>query len=364
MSISATGRDRASRSIDVENKGLKRLAGCWALGALALMLLARTAPAARGEDPPDTCGGQVSDFVDFSKPPNEIEGQNKIRIGIQPGIDEKTKRPTLEVSGIAYYPDNVVITVGIRHAKVRTCFDQKKVVVKDHTFTYKFGPFLKAMPGGGLVIEADFVLGQQPPAVQKELAAGNFFKNSPPCKHDKGNRTEVTYSQGGGEAEQDAVKAEKDVIGAFRKGTLDAYTVCGASLAGGAGNASAALSKLDKDLDDVAAVFNTWRAGRQFTLFPNRIAQLKTLKGHIRDACKYRAAAAGAPIPNVPAANAASMQAAEDKEVTKLADEVKGFLDETNSLDKAFEASAKPSSATPAPANGGDAKPPENPPRK
>lgn len=323
-------------------------------GLAALMVLAvgsGTLVASRADEAPDTCGGQVSDFVDFSKPPNEIEGQNKVRIGIQPGVEAKTKRPIIDVSGIAYYPDGVIIIVGIRHAKVRTYFDQQKVVVKDHAFNHRFGPFDKVMPGGGLVIEAEFVLAQQTQTAQKELAAGNYFKNSPPCRHDKGNRTAVTYSQGGGEAEAQAVKAEKDAIAAFRKGALDAHAACGAAIQANAGSAASALTKLNKDLEDVGSSFDNWRKERLFVLFPNRIAQLKTLKGHIANANRARAAAAGATVPNLPQAQAGQVQATEEKEVTKLADEVKGFLDEADSLDKAFEASAqKPAAgASPAP---------------
>jgi hypothetical protein len=319
----------------------------------------------RGDD--DPCTGIIADIVDFSKPPSEIEGQNKIRIGIQPMKDPVSGQLSLRVSGIAYYPDNVIVTLGVRHKKVREHFDKKDVLVKNHTFSYKFGPFKKYIPGGGLVVDAIFLITAQKEDVKAKLISDRYFRCSPPCKHDQGNLTQVSYSFGGLAAEEESIKAEKDQIAKTRQSIMDAKTVAESVISKieskdkGPGEAQAALRKLDEDLKAAATDFNRWKADRLFLLFANRTSQLKSLSTHVRAELRARAVVAGATVQGLAADEAAKAATSEPPIVVRIADEVKAFLDEADSLDKAFEASHDAARDAPTHAPSGEAKAPASP---
>ncbi len=304
---------------------------------------------------PDPCTGSITDQVDFSKPPNEIEGQNKLVVAIQPVKTDKGL--TIEVSGVAYYPDGVLLNIAIRHRKLRTHFEEKRVAVKDHVFGGTLGPFAKPIPPGGLVVEAIFILGLQPPQIAKKLKDDNYMHCNPPCKHDSGNLRAASYSLGTTQEEQAAEKAEKEVIAEARKGLFDAYKACGEligkieSKQTEPSGATADLDRLDKDLEAVSAAYNAWRTGRQFQLFSDRTVQLKNLKASIRSALRSRAVLAGVTLADVPAGKAADMRASAEKDLTRIGDDLKGFLDEADSLSKAYQAGESkptlPSAASP-----------------
>jgi hypothetical protein len=104
------------------------------------------------------------------------------------------------------------------------------------------------------------------------------------------------------------------------------------------GEASPALKKLDDDLKAAANDFNRWKNDRLFLLFPNRVGQLKSMSTHVRDSLRARAAVAGASVPGLAADEASKAASSEPATVTRISDEIKAFLDEADSLDKAFDA--------------------------
>src|SRR5581483_4669317 len=100
------------------------------------------------------------------------------------------------------------------------------------------------------------------------------------------------------------------------------------------------LTSLDKDLEAVSTVFNNWRKTRQFALFPNRITQLTALKEHIREAIRARAVLAGATVQGLTPVKAKEERDAEEREIARNGDELKGFLDDPDALEHELAAAA------------------------
>jgi hypothetical protein len=172
--------------------------------AAGLAFAAFLAPAtalAQGGDPCDV--NRVIDVkVPFFRPPSEVQGYNKIRMHMLPHRDEANGTLTIEVRGTAYYPDDVVLVVGIRHAKVKEHFKKEtKVIVKDRTFSCRFGPFKKVIPGGGLAVDAAFLMGSQSDKVKDVLLKERWFHCNPPCSNDLASVGHIIWSNGGYEAQ-------------------------------------------------------------------------------------------------------------------------------------------------------------------
>jgi hypothetical protein len=250
-----------------------------------------------------------------------------------PTRDEATGAITLEVRGTAYYPDGVVIFLDVRHAKVVDYFDKEKTVVKNRTISHKLKPMTKAVPGGGIAIEAWFLLSAQTEAVKEQLHRDHWFRCDPPCEHDTKNVTHVTWSNGGWDAQAEAEKVEKGEIAKAQKDVLDAQAACQqvidkiAAKEADPSIAAATLQKLEGDLRAAADGFNSWSKARQFLLFGMRVAQLRSLSSHVRECARAAAASAGASVPDFETAKA-------KRTVKQVSDELRGFLDEQDSLER------------------------------
>ncbi len=318
---------------------------------VALVAILAVAGPARGQC---TCDPNTrKDIVDFSRPPSKVEAQNKVRVSCQPDKDAKTGALTVEVQGQAYFPDGTVIVITARHWKTEKPFASVRAAVKDRVFSAKLGPFNKAIPAGGIVVGAFFIESAQTDAMQKQLIKEHYYRNTPPCKHDKVSSAEAQFSTGGADAEAVDEKAEKDEIAAAKKRLMDAKGECDKVLAAVEQKAKAnndaleAIKRLEEDLKAAAEVINRWSRGRQTLLFSNRFQQLAKLRDLIRDGAKFRAVAAGVNVPNFNGANAATRKEEVSADVTKLADELKGFIDDPRALDAAWDASRPAPDAAP-----------------
>lgn len=327
----------------------------WRAARSALLAVLLAAPATAraqgkpqaspGTDPCDT-NRNIATKVPLSRPAGEVEGYNKIRLTMLPQHDAANQTLWIEVRGTAYYPDDVVLTVGVRHAKlgVRDYFKKEKVVVRDRAFSVKLGPFKKVIPGGGLAVDACFLVGSQSEKVKEALVKDKWFHCSPPCAHDLTSLSHIQWTNGGYEAQEEAEKLEKEQIASVREQLLAAHKACQdvvdkvASKQADPSVAAVALVKLEGDLKAAAESFNAWRATREFSLFGNRIAQLRSLSSHIRECERAAAADAGASVPDIDTTKVKDMLAAEKVQVKQKADELKGFLDESDSLDRAWSA--------------------------
>src|SRR5581483_12249938 len=93
-------------------------------------------------------------------------------------------------------------------------------------FSVKLGPFKKIIPGGGLAVDASFLLSNQSEKVKETLLKDNWFHCSPPCAHDQLSVGHIQWSNGGPDAQAEAEKAEKDQIASVREQLLAAQKVC------------------------------------------------------------------------------------------------------------------------------------------
>lgn len=300
--------------------------------ALALALLAALPAAARadGETRP------LADDVDFSRPPNEVEGYNKARITCEVVDGEGGKR--FRVHGRAYYPDGVVFFVTLRHAKQREAFVRERAVVRDRTFSVELGPFARAIPGGELVAEAWFVLAQQPPAVARRLTDERYLSCTPPCRWDQRNATRVTVPLGGAEAQAQDERLEKEQLGRALEAVATALgleeAVCLQAREGKAtpAQAQAALTKLEVDLLAATAALSTWRQGRQLTLFPTRHAEVDGVAAAALEVGKLQAAVAGVTVAGVE--GAFERLATDRAELRRRLEALRGFVAEQGTLDR------------------------------
>lgn len=315
---------------------------------LTASVLLVAAGSVRGDESCTCQPNTRKDIVEFSRPPSKVESQNKVRVSVQPEQDTKTGALTIEAQGQAYFPDGTVIVVTARHWKSDKPFASVRATVKDRVFNAKLGPFSKKIPRGGIVCGAFFIDTAQTDAMQKLLLKEHYYRNNPPCKHDKVSSAEATFSNGGANVEADDEKEEKDEIAAARKRLLDAKSQCDGVLAevekGAKANdqALAAIKRLDEDLRAAADVVNRWTRGRQTLLFHNRFQQLAKLRDLIKDGARFRAAAAKVTVPEFSGENAATRKEEIQADITKLSDELKGFIDDPRALDAAWDA-AKPS---------------------
>jgi hypothetical protein len=303
--------------------------------ALALTMGLASAASADGETRP------LADDVDFSKPPNEVEGYNKARITCEPVDSPEGKR--FRIHGRAYYPDGVVFVVTLRHAKHVQAFSRARATVRDRTFSVDFGPYAKALPGGDLVAEAWFVLAQQPPAVATRLAEERYFSCTPPCRWDQRNATRVTVPLGGAEAQARDERAEKEQLGRALDALATALevegAVCLAARTGEATRAQAevALAKLASDLPAAVAPLATWREGRQLTLFPARHGEVDALVTAMHEVGRLHATVAGVPIPGLEGGQPGFERLTrEHAELQRRLEALRGFLAEEGSLDRAW----------------------------
>jgi hypothetical protein len=289
---------------------------------------------------PDTCTGAITDIVDLSRPPHAVEGQNKIRVGVIPTVDPATGSLTIDVQGVAYYPDGVQVMLGLRHWKSDTFFARTKVTVKDRTIGHTFGPFTKTIPGGGLVVEARFYLSDQKPAIQASLQEEHYFHCTPPCDRDKRNRTEVSWQNRGPAAQAASVAEEKDAIERARSALAAARTAANARLDAAAGAASpvdearAALDRLEADAGGAVDAYLAWAKTREFLLFPARRPQLVLLEERIVSAAKARSVLRGVPIAGLEREKAATLAAGDAKEATSVLEDLALFHAEADSLER------------------------------
>ncbi|MEZ0228430.1 MAG: hypothetical protein ACAI25_07370 [Planctomycetota bacterium] len=319
----------------------------FAAGLLALAALVPATARAQSGDPCDI-NRLIDVKVPLFRPANEVQGYNKIRLSMLPVRDEANGTLTVEVRGTAYYPDDVVLVVGIRHAKVKEHFKKEtKVVVKDRTFSCRFGPFKKVIPGGGLAVDAAFLMQSQSEKVKEQLVKEKWFHCSPPCTNDLASVGHIIWSNGGFEAQAEAEKAEKEQMAAVRDQLLAASKACDAVIGQIAAKqadptvAAAALQKLDGDLKAAADGYNNWRTTREFPLFNSKVASLRSLSSHIRELQRAAAADAGATVPDMEPGKVKDQLSHEKKEVQRIGDEIKGFLGENDSLDRLWNALGK-----------------------
>jgi hypothetical protein len=292
----------------------------------------------------DTCTGVLVDFVDFSVPPQKVEGQNKVRIAVSPTVDPATHAVSIEVMGTAYYPDGTVILVGVRHGKRDDFFAKARVEVKDHTFHHSFGPFTKTIPGGGLVVEARFYLSDQKPAIGATLVRDQYFHCAPPCPRDQRNKTEVAWSHGGPEAEAVSVAEEKEAIETARTALSVAHVAASARLAPGAeaipvAEARAALDRLEADATAAVETHSRWAKTREFLLFPERRTQLVALKAKVVSAARAGAVLRGVPVAGLDEETARTLAATASQDTKSLLEDLETFHAETDSTDKTHDGS-------------------------
>jgi hypothetical protein len=342
---------------------------CVVLGAVA----AATAPLAIAQDPPKadppkkTCrctGTAHRSFIDVSKDPSEVEPPNKLHVRINPFRNAEGQL-MIDVLGKGVYPNETVMILALRHRKVPDHFAKARVVDRGLNFGHRFGPFTRTIPGGGIVAEVWFLYSAQSKELQDKLVNEHFFFNTPPCPHDLTTFRAVGFSTGGCDAEDEAEKLEKGKINEAFTGILDAWKSAQGTIAKVATkekqveDATKALETLKGDLEANRTRFNDWSQTREFLLFPRRVAQLRLLTDKVLEASQAQASTAGASVSGVSPDKAGAVLTAATNELTRVSEEVKGFIDEKGSLDKqwdAFEASVKKGSP------GADAaKPPSDP---
>jgi hypothetical protein len=321
------------------------------LGAVA----AATAPFAIAQDAPKPdkpcrCTGMVHrSFVDISKDPGEVEPQNKIHVRVNPFRNAEGQL-MIDVLGKGMYPNETVMVLALRHRKVPEHFARARENDRGLNFGHRFGPFTRTIPGGGIVAEVWFLFSAQTKDIQDKLVVDNYFFNKPPCQHDLVTFRWVGFSTGGCDAEDEAEKLEKDKINEAFTGILAAMKTAQGTIGKVASKdkpveeATKALDTLKGDLEANRTRFNDWGQTREFLLFPRRVAQLRLLTDKVLEATQAQAAAAGASVSGVSPDKAGEILTAATNELTRVSDELKGFLDEKGSLDKqwdAFEASVK-----------------------
>lgn len=304
--------------------------------ALALVLVASlTASSARADEETRPLAADV----DFSKPPNQVEGYNKARITCTTELRPEGR--VFRVHGRAYYPDGVVFMITLRYWKQVAPFIRARAEVKDRTFTAELGPFSKVIPGGEVVAEAWFVLGQQPKPIQKKLVDEKYMSCSPPCHFDKRNATRVSVSLGGQAAQEQDERTEKEQLGRAVDAVTLALRACEQVCLGvrqgktKPEDAAAALAQLQTDLGSATAPLLAWRSGRQLVLFPERHADVDALNGDALDAGRRHAAVAGAQVEGLPVGGAGFEELTRAlRQVRERSDVLKGFLAEQGTLDR------------------------------
>lgn len=318
--------------------------------AFALVLAALAPTRAGAEDPPKAKDdshekGVLTEDVDFSKPPHLVEAYNKARIKAKAIRDPRTQALTVEVTGKAYYPDGVQFLVDARYWKQKQPFYSTHATVKDKAFTVTLGPFDKAIPGGKLSIEAWFIAADQTPDSRDKLTKGNYFHCSPPCHYDRKNVTRDWVETGSPPevAQQQDEAVEKKEIAKAREALLDASKVAGKVFDAvrtkekTVKDAEAAFAQLDEDRKAALDAFAKWKLGRQFLLFPDAEGALERLAQWVKDTGRAQAAVAGVSVKGVDPNTAFSAYTRASGELSKVADELKSFLDEKDSLDKAWD---------------------------
>lgn len=301
-----------------------KLLGLTLAGVSALALTPRTCHA-------DGKTGELKEKVDFSKPPAEVENYNKYRFKVEglqgapvapdlttnnyykrlkerlaelqqrSGSDadtearkvkermevlEKAVVPTtgltLSVEGEAYYPDGVVLQVGVRYWKHMNCFYQERAIVKDRRFSCKLGPFERKLPRGKLTVDVYFLLEKQPIPVRRAMEEGRFFSCSPPCRFDRFNVTHVDYDLGGDKGQEKAEADEKGELKTTVEALVGARELAYETFAQvrkqakSAEDAKAALTRLDQDVHAALELLSLWAEEQQFALFPEDVARIES----------------------------------------------------------------------------------------
>jgi hypothetical protein len=291
------------------------------------------------------CGQEVPAKVDFSKPPNKVEGYNKARFKVEPWQDGD-KGLVLRVSGQAYYPDGVVFAVAVRYWRQTTFLTQKHAKVKGRAFSVDLGPLPKTIPEGALTVEAWFALAKQPKAARRAMEEGKFFSCSPPCQYDRLNVTRTDHVMGGAEGQARAEKAEKKVLSDGLQAVLAARSVAEKPLLEARtkmtpGLAKAALVQLEEDLDAALEPGRAWRNKRQFVLFAEQASALQGLAYACRVEARCHAAVSGVKGLQIEAAGGGSGRvdpfnryAGARQDAVARVDAFKGFLAEEKSVDR------------------------------
>jgi hypothetical protein len=307
------------------------------LAGLVLIALLGASPArADGETRP------LAADIDFSKPPNQIEGYNKARITCTTEVRPEGR--VFRVHGRAYYPDGVVFLVNLRYWKHGAPFIRARVEVKDRTFSAELGPFAKPIPGGELVAEAWFILGQQPKAIQKKLVDEKYMSCSPPCHFDRRNATRTTVDLGGQAAQEQDEKVEKEHVGRAVDAIALALRACEQvclgvrQSKGKPEDAATALGQLQADVAAATGPITTWRMSRQFVLFPERFADVDALAAKALETGRLHAAVAGAKVEGLQSGGAAFSELATTlRETRERTDALKGFVAEQGTLDREWK---------------------------
>jgi hypothetical protein len=306
-------------------------------------------------------GGEVAAKVDFSKPPNQVEGYNKARFKVEAWNDPQ-KGLILRVSGQAYYPDGIVFSVAVRYWKQTRFLSQKTAKVKGQAFTVDLGPLPKTIPEGALTVEAWFALAKQSKAAHQAMKEGKYFSCSPPCRYDRLNVSRTDHVRGGAEGQARAEKAEKKVLSAGLDGVLAARLVAEKPLVVARTKnkpkvAKAALVQLEEDLDAGLEPGRAWRNARQFVLFPEQASALSGIAYACRVEARCHAAVSGVKGLQIEGdakgsgrVDAFKRYSNARQDVLERVEAFKGFLAEENSVDRLWndlgkEAQAKAKAA-------------------
>lgn len=303
--------------------------------ALGATLSTRTARADEETRP-------LADDVDFSRPPQQVEGYNKARITCETEVRPEGR--TFRVHGRAYYPDGVMFVITLRYWKHTQPFVRARATVRDRTFSADLGPFAKALPGGEVVAEAWFVLAQQTPEVKKRLADEKYFSCTPPCRWDQRSATRASVALGGAAAQATDEGLEKDQLRRAVDAVLAAFrveeAVCLEARQGKATpeEVEAALSRLDADLGAAAAQLAAWRDGRAVLLFPGRLGEVDALGSAAATAGQLHAVIGGVKLEGVEGGQVAFEQLARAlADLRERGDALRGFLAEEGSLDREWQ---------------------------
>lgn len=288
--------------------------------------------------------------VDFSKPPAKVEGYNKVRFTVTG--EQTPKGLILHVSGQAYYPDGVRLHILTRYWKSKRYLNKKTPVVKDRAFSVDIGPLAKEIPNGELTVEGWFTLAKQAARVKKAYMDGKFNSCAPPCRYDRLNVTRTPYSMGGAEGQAQSESNEKSKLDEGLRAVLAARAV--AELAINAVRkkkssseiAKKAVVQLDADLKAALEPLNAWTQAQLFVLFSDEHGKLRGLAHAAQVEAQLHAAVAGVKwvVEGGPRVTTASGRVdpftrygRARAEMEKQVEELKGFLAESGSLDKAWD---------------------------
>jgi hypothetical protein len=314
------------------------------LTLLALLGALPLSPAAAQEE------AHIAETVDFSKPPAKVEGYNKVRFTVSG--EQTPKGLILHVSGQAYYPDGIRLSILTRYWKSTKYLNRKTPVVKDRAFSVDIGPLPKSIPGGELTVEGWFVLSKQAARVKKAFMDGKYNSCTPPCRFDRLNVTRTPHVMRGPEGQAQAESAEKGKLDEALRAVLAARRVAEMTINDvrkektSSEIAKKAMEQLDTDLKAAVEPLNSWTQEQLFVLFPGHHSNLRGLVHSALVEVQLHAAVAGVKLvveggPRVKTASGRvdpfTRYGRAKVEIETKIEDLKGFLAESGSLDRLWK---------------------------